>query len=162
MECTAAIRLLDAYTDALRVFHTVQEPFLAGMLPGDPEYNRARINREEAYVELARARGLYWKHVQMHACRAALSPRSRQKEIYARLQTELLDARRRFDGALGEYDRLSRIAQDAVGTTDGSLARAQAKRVQVNAHQGYMTALRRLTDFVTEGVTPDDVLSSSD
>lgn len=129
------------------------------MLPGDPAHNRARIDREQAYVELTRARGLYWKHVQMHACRAALSPRSRQKEVYARLQTELLEARRRFDGALGEYDRLCRIAQDAVGTTDGSLARAQARRVQVSAHQTYMSALQRLTDFVTEGVTPEDVLS---
>lgn len=157
MECTAAIRLLDEYTDALRAFHTLQEPLLAGLLPGDPDYNRARINREEAYVAVARARGVYWKHVQMHACRAALSPRTHQKEIYARLQTELLEARRKFDGALGEYDRLCRIAQDAAGTTDGCLARDRAKRVQVNAHQGYMSALQRLTDFVTEGVTPDDV-----
>jgi hypothetical protein len=157
MECTAAMRLLDAYTDALRAFHTVQEPLLAGLQPGDPDYNRARIDREQAYVTLARARGLYWKHIQMHACRAGLSSQTRQKEIYARLQTDLLEARRRFDGALGEYDRLCRIAQDAAGTTDGTFAREKAKRVQVNAHQGYTTALQRLTDFVTEGVTPDDV-----
>ena len=157
MECTAAIRLLDTYTDALRSFHTVEERLLAGVQPGDPDYNRARIDREEAYVGLARARGQYWKHVQMHACRAALSSRTRHKEIYARLQTDLLEARRRFDGALNEYDRLSRIAHDAAGTTDGSLARAQAKRLQVTAHEGYLSALQRLTDFVTEGVTPDDV-----
>jgi hypothetical protein len=159
MECTAAIRLLGVYTDALRAFHQVQEPLLAGLLPGHPDYNRARIDREEAYVALARARGVYWKHVQMHACRAALSPHTRRKEVYARLQTDLLEARRKFDGAVGEHDRLLRIALDAAGTTDGSLARAQAKRVQVNAHQSYMTALQRLTDFVTEGVTPDDVMS---
>jgi 2-hydroxychromene-2-carboxylate isomerase len=158
MECTVAIRLLDAYTAALSAFHTVQERLRAGLLPGDLDYNRVRIDREEAYVGLARARGLYWKHVQMHACRAALSPRTRQKEVYARLQTDLLEARRRFDGAVGEYDRLSRIAQDAAGTTDGSLAREQAKRVQVRAHQSYISALQRLTDYVTEGVTPDGVL----
>jgi hypothetical protein len=158
MECTAAIRLLNEYTEALRVFHKVQEPLLAGLLPGHPDYNRARIDREEAYVALARARGVYWKHVQMHACRAELSPRSRQKEVYARLQTDLLEARRMFDGAVGEFDRLSRIAQDAAGTTDGTLARAQARRVQVSAHQNYMQALQRLTDFVTEGVTPEDVV----
>jgi 2-hydroxychromene-2-carboxylate isomerase len=159
MECLVAIRLLDAYTDALRAFHKVQERLLDEAQPGEPDYNRARIDREEAYVGLARARGQYWKHVQMHACRSALSPRSRQKEVYARLQTDLLEARRRFDGALGEYDRLSRIAQDAAGTTDGSLAREQARRVQVTAHQGYMSALQRLTDFVTDGVTPEDVPS---
>ena len=131
---------------------------LAGLLPGDPEYNRARIDREEAYVGLVRARGTYWKHVQMHGCRTALSQRSRQKEIYARLQTDLLEARRRFDGAAGEYDRLHRIAQDAAGTSDGTLAREQAKRVHVTAHQAYRSALQRFTDFVTEGITPDDLL----
>ena len=140
------------------MFHTVQEPLLAGMPPGHPDYNRARIDREEAYVELTRARGGYWKHVQMHGCRTALSPRSRQKEVYARLHTELLEARRRFDGASGEYDRLCRIASDAAGTSDGALAREQAKRVHVTAHEAYRSALQRFTDFVTEGVTPADVV----
>ena len=157
MECTEALKLLDAYTHALRAFHTAQ-PVLAGMPLGDPEYNRARIDREETYVLLVRARGVYWKHVQMHGCRTALSQRSRHKEIYARLQTDLLEARRQFDGATGEYDRLYRVAQDAAGTADGTFARERARRVHATAHEAYRSALQRFTDFVAEGVTPDDLL----
>lgn len=157
MECTAAKRLLDEYTEALGVFHTAQEP-LTRMVPGDPDYNRARIDREESYVELARSRGVYWKHVQMHGCRAALSQRSRQKEIYTRLQNDLLEARRRFDGASAEYQVLHRVARDDAGTADGAFALNRAKRVHVNAHDAYLSALQRFTDFVTQGVIPDDVL----
>jgi hypothetical protein len=155
MECTAATRLLEKYTEALHAFHTVREPH-AGMAADDPDYSRASRDREEAFAELARSRGLYWKHVQMHGCRGSLSPRSRQNEIYASLQTDLLEARRRFDGASVEYRRLNRIAKDALGTTDGTFALQKARGVHSTAHEAYLTALQRFTDFVTTGATPED------
>ena len=158
MECMEARRLLDVYTTTLGAFHTIQEPLLTGLKRGDPEYNRARIDRAEAWVLLARARGMYWKHVQMHGCRIALSPPSRRKEIYAQLQTAVLEARRAFDTASREYSRLYWIAMDASGTADGAFVLQQAKRVHANAHEAYSRALERLTNFVTEGAIPDDVL----
>lgn len=157
MECTAATRLLEKYTEALHAFHAVGEP-LAGIPADDPDSSRVRGNREEAFAELARARGLYWKHVQMHGCRGDLSPRSRQTEIYASLQTDLLEARRRFDGASVEYRRLNRIAQDALGTADGTYALQKARGVHSTAHEAYLTALQRFTDFVTTGAAPEDAL----
>jgi len=161
MECSEAGRLLDEYMKALRAFHAVQEPLLAGAGPGDPAYNRARIDREEALVALTRVRGMYWKHVQMHGCRSGLSDASRQKEIRARLHTDLLEARRRLDGALVEYRRLTGIAQDVAGTRDGAFALQQAKNVQMAADKAYRSALSRFTNFVSEGIVPEDMQGRS-
>ncbi|HEV3329391.1 MAG TPA: hypothetical protein VG096_00310 [Bryobacteraceae bacterium] len=157
MECAVAIRLLEAYTHALHVFQTVQEPVPAGTLVETPVTNRAPIGREEAYLALSRARGIYWKHVQMHGCRLELSRSNRKREIYASLQTDLLEARRRFDGASREYHMLCGVAQDSMGTSDGTYALNRARRIHGTAHEAYTSALQRFTDFVIRGVAPEDV-----
>lgn len=61
--------LLDAYMDALRVFHTARNSFLSNLSADHAADAAGCKTREQAFTELARTRELYWKHVQMHDCR---------------------------------------------------------------------------------------------
>jgi len=157
MECTAALSLLDAYIETLHAFHAAQRTLLEARKPGGPDYQRARIAGEEAYVVFHRARGIYWKHVQMHGCRNSLSQPNLRREIQTRLHSDLIDARRRFDAAVAESGRLYAIAEDAAGTRDGTFAVRRGGDMCKTAHQSYRLALQRFTDFVTDGVVPEDL-----
>ena len=61
--------LLDAYMDAPRVFHTARNSFLSNLSADHAAAAAGCKTKEEAFLALACARDLYWKHVQMHECR---------------------------------------------------------------------------------------------
>jgi hypothetical protein len=49
------------------------------------------------------------------------------------------------------------VAQDSMGTSDGTYALNRARRIHGTAHEAYTSALQRFTDFVIRGVAPEDV-----
>jgi hypothetical protein len=157
MGCVEAERLLDVYTQSLAAFHDSQAPLLAGMLRSDPAYIEVRIAKERAFAQVARARGAYWKHVQMHGCRATASPRTRRKETFARLRSELLDARLAFDEATKKFNTVLGISEDADVTPDGTLAIRQAKSLHTQVSRNYADALSRFVDFVNNGTVPEEL-----
>lgn len=154
MSCAEGTRLLDSYAEALGVFHRAQEPLLTGMNPSDPEYGAVRIAREQAFADLARARGLYWKHVQMHGCRVPGTGRNRDTENRLRLQ--VIEARAVFDQASETFQSLVHMGIDARETADGALALSQARRIHGEACENYVRALRRFSQYVLEGKGPEE------
>ncbi len=156
MACLELERLWELYMKALHAFHEAQEPLLAGLRPSDPRYAEARGIKDVARGKLVQARKSYWEHVQAHRCRQAVSPAA-AATVLDRLHTEMLEARRAFDGATRTFDRLIGVADDLGGTQDGMLAVQQARHIHAEAHRVYERALKRYADYVTQGVVPEDL-----
>ncbi len=154
MGCPEGIRLLQAYTQALSVFHRAQEPLVTGLSRRNPDYAEARTAREQAFSELARARGLYWKHVQMHGCRVPAAGGNRATENALRQQ--MIEARAAFDKASETFQSLIQMGIDARETSDGALGIEQARRIHRAACEGYVKALRRFSEYMLEGKLPED------
>jgi hypothetical protein len=69
-QCSTGNDLRDLYTDALAAFHKSQDPILAGVMPGHPNYHEVSEAREQAYSNMLKARRLYWEHIEEHGCQA--------------------------------------------------------------------------------------------
>jgi hypothetical protein len=68
--CPEAKQLLDLYTDALALFHRSQEPMLAGVVPGHPDYPEVCTIRDNAHQAFLKMKRMYWEHVREHGCRS--------------------------------------------------------------------------------------------
>jgi hypothetical protein len=67
--CKEAEHLFAAYTAVLTAFHDHQTALLPGATPDDAEFEKIQKLKELAFLRLSRARGRYWRHVQIHRCR---------------------------------------------------------------------------------------------
>jgi len=128
MLCDEARSLFESDTAALEAFHRAQEPLATG-ITANANLAQARVARQEAFANLARARGKYWKHVQMHGCRAAAV--KSDPEIRSVLERELTDAKEALRAASYEFDRMVQISAACLGVnySDGKLAIDQARAV---------------------------------
>ena len=81
---------------------------------------------------------------------------SRDSDIAAKLKAELDEANRENIAASAEFNSIMKDIPSGIPQPDGNLRIRQAAAKMNAAVQKHLFALKRYTDFVVRGVSPED------
>jgi hypothetical protein len=84
-------------------------------------------------------------------------PMSSKLEIRKRLTSDVVSAKERFRQAQAEFKLLVDDFPSRLPPTDGALVVRKAGQTEQQARKALTIAVKRLSDFATRGIEPDDL-----
>ena len=142
-KCAVAQMLSANYSIALDRFCGLPEAWSFQRPGGDA----ARQQKQDTYIALLTARSEYQAHLHQHGCPQPRTAFASCRRIENRLRREFLEARALFDAAADSLSRLNRLSEEVEMASEVKLVLEQAKDVHRAAHEVYLIALQRFSDF---------------
>jgi CheY-like chemotaxis protein len=152
IKCSVAQLLSANYSAALKAFYGFPSAMQGEELSEKADYGGALKQKEAAYVALLIARAEYSAHIYQHGCQQPRMATATYQEIKSRLRREMMDARAVFEDASDKLERLTSLLPKLEPDSEAPQLLQHTKHVHHAAHQVYMMALQRFSDFIRDEI----------